>query len=215
MVSRSQVQLIIAIAVVVWGALLFAQGVNLSPQLLQPFSFTVGAVVLILTVYDQWIWRLSLLRWVPGRPPLLRGTWAGTLTSTYVPPGDTAPVSPIQVFLTVTQSASALSVTLLTAESRSRSLTCALDESSPDFWVMSATYVNTPQLQFQDRSRIHHGSMVLDLHGSPPQALDGAYWTDRDTKGQIVLSSWSSQIHNNFASAQADPAFARMSANEC
>jgi hypothetical protein len=207
-ISRSRVQVIIAIAVVVWGALLFAEGVDLTPQLLHPFSAVVGSVVLVLTVYEQWIWRLPWLRWLPGRPPRLYGTWAGTLTSTYGSIGSTTPVPPIQVFLTVTQSASALSMNLLTAESRSRSLTCALDESSPDSWVASSTYINTPQLLVQDRSRIHHGSMVLNLHGSPPHSLDGAYWTDRDTKGQIELSSWSPRKHNDFASAQADPAFA-------
>ena len=193
--------------------MLFAQGVDLTPQLLQPFSIVVGAVVLVMTAYEQWVWRLSWLRWLPGRPPRLHGTWAGTLTSTYIPPGGTTPVPPIQVFLGVSQSASALSMSLLTAESRSRSLTSALDESSPGSWVASSTYINTPRLLIQDRSRIHHGSMVLDLHGSPPHSLNGAYWTDRDTKGQIALSSWSSRKHTDFASAQADPAFVDLTAD--
>jgi hypothetical protein len=204
------VQLILSIAVVVWGALLFAEGVPLTSRLLQPYSAVVGAVVLVMTAYDRWLWQWSWLRWLPGTPPVLRGTWRGALTSNYLPPGSTTQMPPIEVFLTVTQTASTLSIGLLTAESKSESLTCTLSPSPPGSWTAWLTYRNQPQLLLQDRSRMHHGSMELNVHDSPPRLLDGSYWTDRGTKGQVQFSSRSPRRHSDFAGALADPALAKL-----
>jgi SMODS-associating 2TM, beta-strand rich effector domain len=207
-VSRGRVQLILSIAVVVWGGLLFAEGVHLTSRLLQPYSVAVGAVVLVLAGYNRWLWRWSWLRWLPGTPPVLHGTWRGTLTSNYIPPGGATQIPPIEVFLTVTQTASTLSIGLLTAESRSESLTCTLSPAPPGTWTAWLTYRNQPQLLLQDRSRMHHGSMELTVHGAPPEMLDGSYWTDRGTKGQVQFWARSPRKHSDFASAHADPALA-------
>jgi hypothetical protein len=37
--------------------------------------------------------------------------------------------------------------------------------------------------------------------GSPPIALEGEYWTDRNTKGELVFHEFSKRVHYDFVSA--------------
>lgn len=60
MANRVQVQVIIGVAVVVWAVMLLVQGVTLKTSYLQPYSFAVGVVILLLFTFDRWLWRISL-----------------------------------------------------------------------------------------------------------------------------------------------------------
>ena len=103
-----------------------------------------------------------------------------------------------------------MSVALLTPESSSRSLGAAFDHSDTTAGTLTANYVNTPHLLIQDRSRIHHGTLVLHVHGDPPAALDGWYWTARDTKGELRFEQRRRKHYTRYADAAA--AFAGTSA---
>lgn len=206
MISRNNVQAVIIIAVIFWGLALFFQGVDLYPALLRPYSLVVGGVIIILALYDNLLWRIPYLRWIPGRPPNLNGTWAGVLTSNYCVPGSSTPVAPVLAFIVVTQSASEISIKQVTTESHSRTLTCALDRSS-ESWTASYTYINEPNLSVQIRSSIHRGAGILNIHGSPPSSIEGPYWTSRGTMGTVDFTHWSSQKHSRFEDARNDPAF--------
>lgn len=36
-----------------------------------------------------------------------------------------------------------------------------------------------------ERSEVHHGSFKLDIGGQPVDRLEGYYWTDRNTMGEL------------------------------
>jgi hypothetical protein len=43
---------------------------------------------------------------------------------------------------------------------------------------------------------------VLEIAGSPPTALEGSYWTDRKTKGQLVFYGHDGKTAERFDNAQ-------------
>ena len=82
MMTSTQIKVVISLAVVIWGVLLFLQGVRLKTDYLKPYSIVVGGVILVGTLYDLYLWRtwpFSLF----GPRPVLRGTWRGQLKSTW------------------------------------------------------------------------------------------------------------------------------------
>jgi hypothetical protein len=198
--SRSQIQITIGIAVVVWAALLLVQGVTLKANYLRPYSLAVSAAVLALLIFDRWLWRLAPIQRLVKRP-LLHGTWRGELLSSWTDPKTGKGVDPIVTYVAFKQTYSGISMRLMTKESSSRSLVAALDNSNDQLPLLTSTYVNTPQLLIQGRSRIHHGAVMLDVHGNPPDRLTGTYWTDRDTKGQLNLSARTRALYTSFEEA--------------
>jgi SMODS-associating 2TM, beta-strand rich effector domain len=199
MLRRSQIYAAVGIAAVVWAVVLLVQGVALQPSYLKPYSLAVAAVVICFEIFDRWLWRVGPLpTWIGC--PALRGSWKGTLRSTWVDPKTGEETEPREVYLVVRQTYSSVATRLLTAESASTSLVCSLDTAS-GVTTIQWTYRNTPRLLIQDRSRIHHGAALLDVHGSPPRRLSGFYWTDRDTKGELLFDGHTHELHSDFEAA--------------
>jgi hypothetical protein len=198
MSNRVQVQIIIAIAVVVWAVMLLVQGVTLKASYLQPYSFVVGVVILLLFLFERWLWRIPFVARLL-RYPVLRGTWRGQLQSNWT---DTS-TSPIDSFLVVRQTYSTISLRFMTKESSSRSLVDSLETPRDDVARLVSTYQNIPGLLIQDRSRIHHGALMLEVQGIPASRLVGSYWTDRDTKGEVSFVSRCRKLYTSFDEASA------------
>jgi hypothetical protein len=64
-------------------------------------------------------------------------------------------------------------------------------------------YLNKPRSSLVKRSPIHHGSTSLKITGNPPIRLRGHYWTDRDTRGELVFSTHVASIADDYDSAVA------------
>jgi len=60
--------------------------------------------------------------------------------------------------------------------------------SSDGTFKAFAVYRNEPKIQVRDRSPIHYGAFMLDVQGNPIDALEGVYWTDRETRGDMKLT---------------------------
>jgi hypothetical protein len=202
MSNRVQVQIIIATAVVVWAVMLLVQGVTLKASYLQPYSFVVGVVILLLFLFERWLWRIPFVARLL-RCPVLRGTWRGQLQSNWTDPSTAQGIPPIDSFLVVSQTYSTISLRFMTKESSSRSLVASLETPRDDVVRLVSTYQNIPGLLIQDRSRIHHGALMLEVHGNPTNRLTGSYWTDRGTKGEVSLDSRSPKVYTSFDEATA------------
>jgi len=151
MPSRIQVQIVLAIAVIVWAVMLFLEGVSLKASYLKPYSLAVGTVILVLLAFDRWLWRIPYIAHAFGRP-VLRGTWKGKLQSTWKNEGAEDFIDPVDVFLVVHQTYSTVSLRLMTSESISQSLVASLGVQRGKVPTLSSTYQNVPQLLIQDRS---------------------------------------------------------------
>lgn len=200
MLSSGQIRIAVSVAVLVWAALLLLQGTPLGVGYLRPYSVAVGAATLALQAFDVWLWRFWPVRLFAKRP-VVRGTCKGTLQSTWVDPstGATRPVK--DVYLVVRQTYSTVSLTLLTDESHSSSTSASVVDRGGGRYDLLATYQNVPRLMLRASSPIHHGALVLEAGGDMPTRLVGAYWTDRDTKGELVLDGYSPSIEHNYHTA--------------
>lgn len=198
--TRTRVQAIIAIAAAVWIGLLFLHGVPLSLSYLLPYSLVVNVVLVVMYVFNKWLWRLPLLSTLFNRP-VLAGTWKGELRSTWKDQHTGAAGEPVLAFLVVRQTYESLSIQVVTAESESESLNAVVQGNRDGVPEVVTIYRANPKLLLRARSPIHYGAMRLRVHRNPALRLEGEYWTDRDTKGQAVFSEHVSKVYSAFSSA--------------
>jgi SMODS-associating 2TM, beta-strand rich effector domain len=167
---------------------------------LKYFSTAVLVATVALALWDTWLWRLAPIQKLPGVPRSVRGTWKGTLTSFWVDPNTGHSPAPKTVYLIVRQTATLLSVMLVTNESRSTSTlgtVSSVDGSS----ALTYLYLNRPDMRVEHRSRMHHGSTALDISGLPVTRLKGRYWTDRDSKGELDFQERVKALAEDFDTA--------------
>lgn len=122
------------------------------------------------------------------------------MTSLWIDPNTGKGIEPKTAYIVVRQTASLVSVKLLTDESMSSSTLAAV--SVPDGTaVLDYLYLNRPKTRVEHRSRMHHGSTVLDIVGNPAKRLDGRYWTDRDSRGELSFADRSKKIADDYLDA--------------
>jgi hypothetical protein len=56
------------------------------------------------------------------------------------------------------------------------------------------SYTSKPRLSLSERSIPHDGTAVFQIIEKPKQKLVGRYWTERLTKGEIVLQYYSKDL---------------------
>jgi hypothetical protein len=200
MKRKLTIQIVAGIVVIVFVVGTWLKSRQIDLGWLKYFSIAVFLASLVLAFWDVLIWRAPFIQRIPGIPRSIRGTWKGTLTSFWIDPITGVRPTPKTVYLVVRQTASTVSVKLLTDESQSSSSLGEVREidGSP---VVAYMYLNKPEMNVEHRSRMHHGSTVLDIHGSPAARLHGRYWTDRDTKGELDFVQRKKKLADDFLSA--------------
>lgn len=203
MLSRLYLSAILLVAAALWGGMLILEGVVVSGVWLRPFSTVVGVLLLLLVAFDLWAWRLRFLHgWFVLRPDI-RGTWRVELRSEWKDPATGKPVGPIVAYLVVRQTFSTLSLRMLTGESASEQVAGEISKASDGTYRLAAVYRNEPKLSVRDRSQIHYGAIVLDLQGDPVHELAGAYWTDRNSRGEVKTLARHDSVVASFQEGQA------------
>lgn len=201
MTNRTRVQLIAAVVVAVFAGGIWLTGGQLHAQWLRFYGAAVFLATIALSLWEVFIWRFPPVQRLQGVPPNLRGTWRGTLTSLWTDPNMGGLPPPKTVYLVIRQRASSFSVTLLTNESRSSSFMGQVDTLDGST-TLSYSYRNRPSPSVEHRSRIHHGSALLDVSGKPAVRLVGRYWTDRDSRGELDFESRSKVAVDDFKAAE-------------
>jgi hypothetical protein len=202
MLSRLHLSAVLLVASMIWGGLLLSQGIAVTGSWFHPFSGVVGALVLVLAVFDLWGWRLRILRgWFVPRPDL-RGTWQVELQSDWKDPATDKVVGPIVAYFVVRQTFSSLSVRMLTAESKSELVAAEINKATDGTYRLGAIYRNEPKLSVRDRSPIHYGAIMLAVQGDPAKELAGYYWTDRNSRGELRTMARHNLIASSFNEAQ-------------
>jgi hypothetical protein len=181
---RPLVQVVAGVVVVVFAVGIWVTGDAINPGWLRFFSAAVLAATAVLAIWDRWIWRLRIAQTLTRVPRDVRGTWRGTLTSFWEDPVTKRTPEPKVVFLVIRQTASQLSVVLMTEESSSRSSLASLSSDGAGA-TLAYMYLNRPDSRVEHRSRMHNGSAFLDVSGRPASRIRGRYWTDRDSRGEL------------------------------
>jgi len=183
---RTQIAATIGLAAIVWIGTLLLMGESLSWRLLTPLGATVTVVSSLSLLFIQFAWRWPIFRrWLVQRPDL-SGTWKCDLTSTYV--GDDG--NPVQkiVYVVIRQTLTSLSFRLYSERAKSASLADNIFSDGTDLFALAIAYQNIPRLEDRGtESDIHFGSSLFTHIDYDCERLEGHYWTDRKSKGSVVL----------------------------
>jgi hypothetical protein len=148
-------------------------------------STTISINIVIWMIFIGWAWKLKIFyTWLVPFPNL-SGDWEETIKSNW----KEKQLEPILVEVVITQNFFNIQVKIKTKESRSYSIGASFDiDNERGFQQLFYTYLNTPKAGVRERSEIHYGSTILNFDGFKVIKMDGEYWTDRETTGEITLT---------------------------
>lgn len=192
-----QARIVAVVTLYIAALIVLVEGIGSEKQFLKATSWVPLAIMLVLTTYERWLWKIG-----PVGVPILAGTWRVALTSSYEDPN--APGLPIvrTGYLICIQTATQLTVRLLTAESSSVSLASKLQRRGDSQYELSWVYQNTPRALIQDQSPVHFGSVIAEnLSGRRIQSVSGSYFTSRRTIGEFVASDRKRKIASSMGAA--------------
>jgi hypothetical protein len=202
MIERLHLSVLLLVAALVWGVLLLVNGVDVSLGWLRYFSVTLGVLIVLLAAFDLYLWHLPLLHpWFVRRPDL-RGTWRASLRSSWVDPATQSRIPPIAGYMVIRQTFSYISLRLITTESRSEMLGAEILRAEDGTYRVFGVYRSEPRLGLRAVSPIHYGGLVLQVTGLPATRMEGHYWTDRDTAGEIALESRRKRLIDDFVQGE-------------
>jgi hypothetical protein len=204
MPTGTQAWTIYGIVGVIWLALLVLAGAAGQFAQVSQVTSIVPAMLAGAALFERYGWRWSRLHPWPIRMPVIRGTWRGLLTSLWVDPKTGERPAPKTAYLTVAQTLTTVSVRLHTDESASEQLAGIVEiRKGTGERIVIWTYMNTPRMDLREGSRPHYGGALLTIFGEPPGRLEGEYWTDRASKGALVMRGYSPLIADSFEQAQS------------
>lgn len=148
-------------------------------------STTISINIILWMIFIAWGWKQKIFYpWLVPFPNL-SGDWEGTIKSNW----KEKELEPIPIEVSITQNFFNVQVRIKTKESRSYSIGASFDiDNERGFQQLFYTYLNTPKAGVRERSEIHYGSTILNFDGFKVTKMDGEYWTDRETTGEITLT---------------------------
>ena len=148
-------------------------------------STTISINIILWMIFIAWAWKFKIFYpWLVPFPNL-SGDWEGTIKSNW----KEKELEPIPLEVSITQNFFNVQVRIKTKESRSYSIGASFDiDNERGFKQLFYTYLNTPKAGVRERSEIHYGSTILNFDGFKVTKMDGEYWTDRETTGEITLT---------------------------
>ena len=151
-----------------WGSIL--KGIS-AYELYGYAGEAIGAAVMFTGVYERILWKYNPFE----NTPKLAKHYNGTIKSSYDCIERNASLEIKQTLLSVY-------VTVITHESKSKSLSASVDEILGEI-QLTYCYLNTPKSEYRDKSEIHYGTAILSI--SNPKEIEGQYYTDRKTIGDM------------------------------
>lgn len=188
----------------IYSIVLLSSGIQLPEGARLVVSLLPTAAVILLVAWDLWLWRMPGVQRLTRRPDL-RGFWRVTLTphpDSVIPDGGNR--GPIEAFLEVRQSYWSIHLRLYSKESASKSTAASwLPTFENDVDGLTFTYLNTPKISESHRSPRSAGACSLEAVSLKPEEIEGGYFTDRFTKGDMSLVFVDrSSGHASFAAAK-------------
>ena len=111
----------------------------------------VGLATVIMAAYERWLWRINPFETTPA----LKKIYTGKIVSSY-----DSIERPIELY--IKQSLLSVQITMVSAESRSNSLSASVTGINGENSLIYH-YLNTPQSKYRDRSEVHYGTAVLTI----------------------------------------------------
>jgi hypothetical protein len=199
MIPDLQLKTLIGLVLTVLAAVLLIQNKSVqATDFYNAFSYVVTAVSIALVLWNRYLWRFWPFQPYLHSKPDLGGTWKGQLVTDYPMKAG----SPIEVYLVIRQTYSSIDIRLFSLESSSVSLSGNFFADNVGLYTLASTYRNTPTVLRRQKSPISHGGLLLSIRGTPIHQLDGEYWTDRNTKGEVVFNARSREVAHDYGHAE-------------
>lgn len=200
--SRIFIQVLVLVVAGVYLVSYLIRGLPTS-ELFAPIGAAGAVASVFVLAFDHLLWRVPGIGRKFSKRPDIRGTWRGRLASNWVNPETGVRIDPDpEVYLVVRQTFWSVTANLITKESKSCSTTATIEDDGCGQYQFVAQYRNTPRASVRDRSEVHHGSFKLDISGQPVDRLEGYYWTDRKTMGELVFDKRSKTATDSFQHAR-------------
>lgn len=146
-------------------------------------TISINAFIWLIFVKWAWKWKIFYPWLVPF--PNLSGEWQGFLKSNWKEKS----LDPIPTEVKISQTFFNVQVIIKTGESRSHSTGASFDiDKDRGLQQLFYSYINTPKSSVRNRSEIHYGTTLLTFDGFKVTEMEGEYWTDRETTGEIKLT---------------------------
>lgn len=187
--------------VTIWVLILLASGAELKInwEAVKKLPEVVTLYSLLYLLFTLWAWRLPIFQgWLVPFPDL-QGTWAGVLQSTWNGSNTPQPKLPVPIVIAIKQSFSSISCVMYSRESTSLSASAQLLRQEDELPLrLSFTYHNHPRANVRERSEMHYGAAILRVVTHPERMLEGQYWTDRKTTGDLQVLFRSKGVTDHF-----------------
>jgi hypothetical protein len=202
MKSNAQIKIIVFLTVALLIVTLSLQGQSIIKPSLSAYSWIVTVVTAVILAWNKWLWRIKWL-YPLSKMPDVRGTWKAELNSFWKDPQTGQARGKIEAYLVFRQTFSSLDIRLFSIESSSVSLSASVVTDAEGVHTIATTYRNEPGIAHLTHSPISHGGMLLSIRGEKiVSQIDGKYWTDRLSTGEIKMIKRSSRIASGFDEAR-------------
>ncbi|MEE4790881.1 hypothetical protein V2K52_25540 [Pseudomonas alliivorans] len=196
-ILKNSLYALVGVSAVAWFAIAYFSKLDLS----KVFDFfglipkVVSIDLLVIAIFVKWGWKLKIFRGWLVPFPNLNGSWIGLIYSDWTNPETGAKPPPIPVMLTVNQSFFHINCVMRTGEMESSSYSEGF-QINPDRQIKILSYLfdSKPRLSLNTRSIPHDGAAVFQIIEKQQKKLVGRYWTERLTKGEIILQFHSCEL---------------------
>lgn len=182
--------IILILSATIWFALGWVAGLGLTDYwaIIKLLPTVITIDVFLLSLFIKWGWRWALFqKWLVPFPNL-NGTWQGYMLTVSIAGGSESRVLAIPTILTVRQTFGNISCVMKTSEMTSYSFSEGfMIDREKQVRQLVYSYTSKPRPMVEERSKAHDGTAVFGIIGMPTKKLEGRYWTDRKTTGEIVL----------------------------
>src|SRR4030042_5281898 len=188
---KAFIYILLIFSAILWFALAWFGGLSLSNlwAFLKLLPKVATIDLLLWSLFAKWGWRWRIFRgWLVPFPDL-SGTWQGEIRSDWRDiQTHTKPLG-IPTILSIKQTFGKISCVLRTTEMVSHSYVEGfVIDRERQLKKLTFSYTSRPKPSVRERSSPHDGTIVFDLIGKPVSKLEGQYWTDRKTTGEITLT---------------------------
>lgn len=182
--------LIVIISAIAWILLSWYSGISLNniKDFLKIIPKVVTIDAIIIWIFTNFLWKFSFFRGWLVPFPNLNGTWIGEIYSDWINQETDTEIPPIPVMLTIEQSFFNINFKMITGEMKSHSFIEGFNiDKETQLKQVSYIYTSKPRIILDNRSLPTDGAIVFDIIEKPELKLKGQYWTDRKTKGEIIV----------------------------
>lgn len=165
---------------------------------LRALSPVVAIDLLLVAWFVRSGWAWPVFRGWLVRIPDLRGTWVGHIQSNWKDPSGNG-IGPIPTMLIIRQTFLHVWCVARTPEMTSSSYVAALRYlPERECWELNYSYTSNPLPRFMWRSPVHAGTARLVVQTASHYALQGEYWTQRNTTGEMKFTRYTRELVNEF-----------------